>query len=306
MGVSVSTNHGSTGVEVHGLTQADLADEGIRRMLHNLWLRHGLVIFRMVEGEAFHLALSEMFGSLVDHPIRDARQDGNSKLINIRNDPAKRTIFQHKGRPTASLLPWHKDLVYMAQINRGGVLRPIVLPATDGETGFMDQIAAYDRLPQRLKDEIEGLSIIYEFDINLENSRFGNTWGATILHAAHHDGAATSRLQDQSRSLHPMTYTQEGTGRKVLNVSPWFAIGIKDHEDAAGDTLLREVIDVVADEEHAYYHRWQAGDMVLWDNWRMLHCAPGVPAEVPRAFQRTTIAGDYGHGRPDKVQSAPG
>ncbi len=37
--------------------------------------------------------------------------------------------------------------------------------------------------------------------------------------------------------------------------------------------------------------------MVLWDNWRMMHCALGVPEKEQRHMQRTTIAGDYGRGR---------
>lgn len=37
--------------------------------------------------------------------------------------------------------------------------------------------------------------------------------------------------------------------------------------------------------------------MVLWDNWRMLHCCYGVPLEQERTLERTTIAGDYLLGR---------
>ena len=37
--------------------------------------------------------------------------------------------------------------------------------------------------------------------------------------------------------------------------------------------------------------------MVLWDNWRVLHCASGVSPEQTRVMHRTTIAGDYALGR---------
>jgi len=42
---------------------------------------------------------------------------------------------------------------------------------------------------------------------------------------------------------------------------------------------------------------WQPGDMVLWDNWRMLHCARGVPDDMYREVHRTSIAGNYALGR---------
>jgi len=48
---------------------------------------------------------------------------------------------------------------------------------------------------------------------------------------------------------------------------------------------------------NAYDHMWQPGDMVLWDNWRMLHCARGVPDGMYREVHGTSIAGDYALGR---------
>jgi taurine dioxygenase len=36
---------------------------------------------------------------------------------------------------------------------------------------------------------------------------------------------------------------------------------------------------------------------VLWDNWRVLQCATGVPPDQTRVMQRTTIRGDYALGR---------
>ena len=95
---------------------------------------------------------------------------------------------------------------------------------------------------------------------------------------------------------HPLVYTQNETGRKVINVSPWHAVAIEGMENAEGDALLAEVIDDLIRPEFAYFHQWQADDMVLWDNWRMLHCACGVPRSEQRKMRRTTIAGDYALG----------
>ncbi len=68
-------------------------------------------------------------------------------------------------------------------------------------------------------------------------------------------------------------------------------------ENDEGDALLREVIDHCIQHERAYFHTWRLDDMVLWDNWRMIHCAMGVPAGLRRHMHRTTITGDYGLGR---------
>ena len=57
------------------------------------------------------------------------------------------------------------------------------------------------------------------------------------------------------------------------------------------------MVQCAVDEDYAYYQAWQGDEMVLWDNWRMLHCATGTPADETRLMERTTIGGDYGLGR---------
>jgi taurine dioxygenase len=108
----------------------------------------------------------------------------------------------------------------------------------------------------------------------------------------------------QQRVIHPAVYVQKETGRKVLNISPWFAEGIIGMENPAGDALLAEIVTAMIRPSLAYFHDWQEGDMVLWDNWRMLHGAAGIPLGERRHMRRTTIAGDYALGRkenPDAV-----
>ena len=83
----------------------------------------------------------------------------------------------------------------------------------------------------------------------------------------------------------------------MLNVSPAFALGIYELGGPEGEELLAEVVGYATDPAGAYFHRWREGDMVLWDNWRTLHCCTGVEADATRVMQRTTISGDYALGR---------
>jgi alpha-ketoglutarate-dependent taurine dioxygenase len=43
-------------------------------------------------------------------------------------------------------------------------------------------------------------------------------------------------------------------------------------------------------------HDWKPTDMVIWDNWRVLHAVEGCDPKYERRMQRTTIKGDYGLG----------
>ncbi len=292
---------GLPGVKIFGLGPADIEDAATRKALNDLWIEHGLLIFNGVEGTDFQINLSEVFGKCAIHHARESLVPGHDELINISYTPANANVVEIDGVQKGAWLPWHADLIYMDKINHGGILRPVQVPKRGGETGFIDRIAAYDRLPDDLKREIEGLSVFYQFDMAVEKSRFGNTWGVRQVRNSPAYDTLQARLHEYPRSVHPMVYVQQETGRKVLNVSPFFALGIKDRMNEEGDELLRRVLAYAADENYAYYHKWQPDDMVLWDNWRMLHRGAGVPADDERWMQRTTIFGDYGLGQLDRA-----
>ena len=285
------------GALVEGLTLSDLEDEAARAQLRALWIERGVILFRGEDSSEMQVELSKVFGPLERHVFRETWVDGHPELVKVKYYPDDGTCYEIDGELRGGWLPWHSDLVYTDTINHGGILRPIEVPASIGLTGFVDQIAAYERLPDRLKKAIEGLNVVYAMDLNSANHKFGRPESIRFVRGAKSFGKITAREYQYPRILHPFVYEQAGTGRKVLNISPGFALGIYEMGGPEGDALLREVVDRCIDPAGVYYHRWQMGDMVLWDNWRMLHCATGVAADETRVMQRTTIAGDYALGR---------
>jgi taurine dioxygenase len=284
------------GVVVRDLAPASLADEDVRQALRDIWIREGLVIFKGIADPAVHLQLSEVFGPGVDHPAREARTEQKG-LINVIYDPQDPYLVEMGNELRGKPLPWHSDLIYAPEVNHGGILRAVTLPSKWGETGFIDQIAAYDTLPEALKAQLDGLHVVYEYDVDVGNQRFGITlpmkvkqWQARML-------SIQNRKGDFPQVIHPLTYVQVQTGRTVLNLSPWFAVGIHEMPNAAGDALLEDIARHIVDHAPSYMHSWDLEDMVLWDNWRMLHCAAGAPANEVRHMVRTTIGGDHGLGR---------
>ena len=107
-----------------------------------------------------------------------------------------------------------------------------------------------------------------------------------------------AEFADRPRALHPAVWTRD-SGEKVLHVSPWMAKGIEGRDRVDGDALLADVCDeiVAAARGLSYFHRWEPTDMLIWDNWRVLHSVSGSAPEHGRCMHRTTIAGDYGLGR---------
>jgi taurine dioxygenase len=87
------------------------------------------------------------------------------------------------------------------------------------------------------------------------------------------------------------------TGRKALFIDPKTVTGVDGlPEDEANDLLDRLLAHTIR-PENVYDHDWQPGDLVLWDNWRAMHCTTGTRAGVKRLIHRTTIEGDHTLGR---------
>src|SRR5262249_3842777 len=145
------------GKTVCGLTSEHIRDEAVRDELRGLWVRDGLVVFRDGEiNERFQLELSRIFGPLEQHPVKDIQVDGNPDLIILYSDPRNASIVEIGGEVGGGFIPWHCDLVYNDRINHGGILRAIRPTSRGGVTGFIDRIDAYRRLPDDLKERIEG------------------------------------------------------------------------------------------------------------------------------------------------------
>jgi taurine dioxygenase len=288
------------GACVTALDANEIARDDVRHRLYDLWLDRGVILFRgLPDDPQTQIALSRVFGEPAVHPLKQTTGQGAiQELADIFYQPDRGDIVRFEdGQRLGAWLPWHFDLAYVDSINHGGILRPVQLPETGGATGFIDGLDAYERLPEALRGEIENAWAVYIFDGDLAGLRYGRTPGIVLERM--NVGAMESMkfMADKPPVAHPLVYEQPGSGRKVLNFSPWFSVGIEGMEQAEADRILREVTRYLVDERFAYFHEWRRGDMVLWDNWRILHCARGIPLDQSRHMQRTTISGDYGLGR---------
>ena len=297
--VGVLPGQDKFGAMVTGLSPDTIDEPATRKALHDLWIEKGLIVFRGVAGGLdTQLRLSQIYGEPEIHPMMAGTDiaSEHKAIAPIEYDREAGNLYEVKGALLGAYLPWHFDGAYVDRINHGGILRPDILPKRGGDTGFLDQIAAYAMLPKALQDRIEGLNVLYSYQPDLTKAKFIERPDKLVqMSELFRKGMDHPSVQE--RAIHPLVYKQVDTGRKVLHVSPWFADAIEGMENEEGDALLRAVIGHVLRPELMYFHKWQAGDMVLWDNWRMLHCATGVPADEVRKMRRTTIVGDYGLGR---------
>ncbi|MGE3745326.1 MAG: TauD/TfdA dioxygenase family protein [Sphingomonadaceae bacterium] len=289
------------GVNLYGLSLADLGDAQVRQALCDLWIQEGVIVFKEIEGQETQLELSRVFGPLREHPSKRTISASSRELIDIMFEPEKGQLNLVKGEMLGQSLPWHSDLIYVDKINHGGILRPIRLPSRMGETGFVDKISAYRELPDDVKEQIRDLHVVYKYNLDIADIKFGPDKGGKVVRYSEMAAEVQASTVNYPHVIHPLVFKQPETGREVLNLSPWFAVAVSELPQSEGDDLLEFLSNHITAHERAYYHDWKMGEMLLWDNWRMLHSATGAPIDEERYLQRTTIGGDYGLGR-----NAPG
>jgi taurine dioxygenase len=295
----------SFGSIIEGVDQATLLDETVRAELNTVFEDRGVIVFRNVEQTPkMHVALSKVFGPLKDHPTKSTArtaQDEAQGVIDMhyvpREDASKVDgLVEIDGQLLARFSPWHFDHCYNDELNRAGVLRSPVVAPVGGRTGFMDGIELYSQFPKDLRDQIEKHKIIYTLDTRLTKMRFGVNFKPLG------DPPQTKELLKEvaifPRAMHPAVWTRR-TGERVLHVGPWMAVGVEHRENPEGDALFDRVcheVNRLGQGTSAYWHDWKTTDMVIWDNWRMLHAVEGCEPKYERWTMRSTIKGDYGLG----------
>lgn len=291
------------GVRVCGLTFEQAQDEGVQAELRELFEKKGLVIFEDVEPSGrMHVAISNVFGPLKDHPSKAVpRVDQNAMpgvidLVHKANEDSGRIFVE--GREVSHWLPWHFDHAYNNELNRAGVLRAIETPSAGGLTGFLDGIELWLAMPEEMRVAIQDKNIVYRMNVIMNNFHFGAPADFKVLSENPGAAAVMEAALGVPRAIHPAVW-RRGTGETVLHISPWMAEGIEGDETEAGNALLEAISREIFAQAQAlaYYHTWKPTDMVIWDNWRVLHAVSGHDPREGRRMQRTTIKGDYGLGR---------
>lgn len=291
----------SFGVRIGGLTREALQDKAIRDEIDRLFIEHGMIVFEDVEqSDEMQLAISSCFGPLKEHPVKAVSRVDSDRLpgvIEIRSRRG-RGIVEVDGRQVSHWLPWHFDHCYNDELNRAGVLRSVERVEEGGITGFLDGKSLYDVFPQDLRARIEGKEIVYRLETQYDDLRFGRPAEYRMIEPKPIPPGFEEQVAAMPRAIHPAVWTRP-TGEKVLHVSAYMAQGIVGDETPEGDALLEEVCQEInrLAGTCSYHHKWRPTDMVIWDNLRMLHCVSGNNPDEERLMYRTTIAGDYGHGR---------
>ena len=260
------------GAEIIGVSLADPLTPAMHAELNRALLEWKVLFFRKQDiTPEQHSAFAAHWGPLESHPfigLRDDQRDEAPQVVRLEKGP-KFGGYENT---------WHSDVTWREAPSLGSVLRAIELPEVGGDTLFADMAAAYDLLPDVVRDRLDGL--VAEHD-------WIDTFGAFM------DPVKRDELRkDFPPAHHPVVRTHPETGRKTLYVNRAFTRRILDMDPADSRELLEILYNQATFPEYQCRWHWEAGDVAFWDNRSTQHYASSDYFPQRRIMERITVIGD--------------
>jgi alpha-ketoglutarate-dependent 2,4-dichlorophenoxyacetate dioxygenase len=284
MTISVTPLHPHIGAEVSGVdVGAPLDDATLGELWEAIDRYSVLVLKRQSITDAQLKSFAVRFGPL--EVPRSALQGGKRRLAiqeigDISNLDEDSKIRGREDRRRLDMLGnrlWHTDASYMPVPVVLGMLFAVAVPPASplgaGETEFADMRAAYDALPDDMKETVDGL--VAEHDIFFSRGLIGFT------------EFAPGDREKYPPSRQRLVRRHSGSGRKTLYLSA-HAERIVGWPVAEGRLLLHDLNTHATQREFVYSHKWATGDLVIWDNRCTMHRGRPHDESQPRDLRRAT------------------
>lgn len=230
--------------------------------------QRGVVFFRGLQiSDEQQVAIARTLGTVV----ANEGEDGIYKIsldesVNQRAKYLKGSLF------------WHFDGSLQPYPNLATLLRAVRLSDTGGDTEFCNTYAAYDDLPQSDKELIADLRVVH----SAERSQYYVTPEMSYEEIAFWQKSPTKEC--------PIVWThRSGRESLLLGATADYVVGMSPEESRA---LLARLRDWATQPQYVYRHRWQVGDLLIWDNTGTMHRALPYPEDSGRLMHRTILAGE--------------
>ncbi|MGH7093812.1 MAG: TauD/TfdA dioxygenase family protein [Stellaceae bacterium] len=173
---------------------------------------------------------------------------------------------------------WHSDSSFKAVPSLCSLLSARIVPPEGGNTEFATMRAAYDALPDEIKDKLEGLVAEHSLVYSRETV---STESLTAEMKAELPGAWQT-----------MVRVNPADGRKSIYAGA-HASHVIGRPRQEGRDFIKWLDEFATQPQFCYSHAWRQGDLVIWDNRSVLHRATAYDTlRHKRLMQRTTVGGD--------------
>jgi taurine dioxygenase len=266
---------GHTGAEVTGLDFTRPVDDETRAELKEAFVEHHVLVMR---GQHFapddFIAAVQLFGDLQAHDKKEHHVPGHPDVSYVSNDEFV------NGRRVIPGETFHTDHSNHPRPPKATTLFAVELPSSGGDTQYVNMHDAYDDLPDKTKQKIDGLKAVHSY-------------------LSKHSPRPLGYLSEESRrnlpppGVHPLVRTHPENGRKALFLNPVRMESITGMEDAEALKLIDELMQHATQKKYEYRHKWRHGDWVMWDNRSVMHQAnPDYDMNERRYLYRLMLKGE--------------
>ena len=266
------------GAEIVGVDLAKGVDDALFAAIYEAFLQYQVLLFRgqdLPPGKQVEFA--RHFGEVQIHVMNQYHADGHPELYRLSN-------LDEQGNPTGKhpdkgTLAWHTDGSWKERTGQATILYAEIVPEEGGETYFCDMYGGYERLSPEWKARIANLRAVHNLDFS-RTRRHGE------------DPMTEAQRCEVPPVAHPIVRTHPETGRKCIFLGD-HAEYVEGMDYGAGRALIEELNVLAVHDEFTYAHRWQPGELIVWDNRCLMHRAADYnPATQRRVIRRCTVLGD--------------
>ena len=231
--------------------------------VRDAFLRRGMLVFpeqNLVGQEVARFAL--LFGEI-----------WVSKILKGLPDAPGVFELTNYGKEAGLTEYWHHDSTYSARPPAITVLSAQEVPQWGGDTLWCSQYEIFDSLSPAMQQMLRGLKAVH-YDRH-RNKQVEGSW----------------RANTDEHTAHPVVRTHPETGRQAL-----FIGGQAEHFEGMtreeSHSLLTYLLGLLGRPDASYRHRWQPGDLLIWDNRCTCHYAVHDYGTSERVMHRVTIQGE--------------
>lgn len=288
--VEIVATDAPAGAEIRGVDLKRDVSGDVFAQIEAALHAHGVIFFRgPVLSPEEHMRFSVRFGELETPVLEQYTVPGYRQVAVLSN-------ILEDGKPVGIVDAgnfWHSDSTYRPEPARCSLLHGIEVPTEDGrplgDTLFVRTDRAFDKLDDAMRERLSTLKAIHSFS---------HPYTKFYDRPPEEGGGKRAPLTAEQKartpdSIHPVIRTHPFTGRKCLYVNEGLTAGFVGMDSGEGEKLLEELCALCTPPEEIYRHRWQVGDLLIWDNCMTQHHATGgyTFPRHRRYMRRTTAKG---------------
>ena len=202
--------------------------------------------------------------------------DGRPFVIRVIKEPSDELNFANA---------WHTDLSYLDAPPAYTVLHAHDVPTAGGDTMWSNQYLAYETLPDKLKEQIEGLRATHSAGM-----AYG-TGGYLEAVAGKSSMSVAPSPDAYAVETHPLVIRHPRTGRRALYANSVYTTGIEGMDADDARSLLGRLTAHATHPNFTCRLRWEPDMLAIWDNNATQHFAINDYPGARRELFRTSVRG---------------